>query len=103
MKLTEIYLSIDENCKNQWKNERELKDKFQNELSILKKNDINKYISLKTMYDTKKISAIDAVYKNDLNQNIGIEIITKNYSDEMISAKEKFANMFNIELQKIII
>jgi hypothetical protein len=34
---------------------------------------------------------------------MGIEVITKNYTDEIISAKEKFADIFNIKLQKIII
>lgn len=100
LKLTEIYLSISDDEKDNWKNEKQLKSLFEKRLLDLRKQEISKYIRLKDLYNTNKISVIDALYENSYSKKIGIEVITKNYTDEVIEAKEKFSQIYNIELKK---
>ena len=101
LKLSNIYLNISENCKASWKNEKQLKNIFEKRLLVLRRQEIKKYIILKNLYENNKISVIDGLYEDDLNKKIGIEVITKNYTDEAIKAKEKFSQIYNIELKKI--
>ena len=92
------YFSLNEDKRETWKTETELRQEFEEKLQEIKIIDYERYEEINKMLEEKLISTPDGAY---VDRETGIEtyfeVITNSYGEEEIQAKERFVEIMNIK------
>lgn len=108
--LAKIYFNSTYEQQINWINETEAREIFEDRINELREQGENeladRYYNDYHTEDNKqqKISTVDSIrYNYEEQRYMAYEIITNNYSDLQIEAKEEFCRVLNIEIVKIYV
>ena len=82
--------------------EWESRNQLEEMLEQMRQDKDDRYDEYMEKYLQGKISAPDIIYKSSVTQEVvGIEIITGNYKDDDIEAKEIFGEVMHVEIELV--
>lgn len=100
-KLEEEYYNIDHSV-YEWKTESQARDMFRDRIEEIRKEDYERAVKIERMWENKEISMPDAiVIERGTERIIAIEIITNNYGEEQLQAKETFVEVMQIDYKPV--
>ncbi|WP_201317673.1 hypothetical protein [Paenibacillus sp. EPM92] len=98
--LADKYFSLPENLRDSWKSENEVRGQFQEQLRMMHEQDQEMQAKLyEDMLIRGLISMPDCVYTNENGLEIAFEIITGNYSEEELRAKEALVEIMQYQYE----
>lgn len=96
--IAEKYFSLSEVEQVSWKTEGELREIIH---SRAEASGRIQSIRLQDAYQNKKISTTDAAYRSKDGRLVAVEVVTRNYSNAEIQAKETFAQILDMDFEVI--
>lgn len=93
------YFSLNEEQRETWKTETEIRQEFEQRLEELRYSDYERYGEVNKMLEDKLISVPDCAYRLEIDRGIEtyFEVITNAYGQAEIEAKERFVEIMNIK------
>ncbi len=102
--LAERYFSLPKQSRETWRTEGDLRESFSEHISLMKaQGDFLRANELEDMLRNHEISMPDAAYTTESGDEVAFEVITNNYGEAEIQAKEAAAVELGItiEYQKV--
>lgn len=93
------YFSLTEQERETWKTETELRNEFEEKLNQLYHENYERYNEIREQLEQGQISMPDCSYTSEKGVEIAYEIITNNYGQQEIEAKEKFVEIMKLEYE----
>lgn len=87
------YFSLNEEQRETWRTETQLRNDFEDILNELYKTDYSRYEELREQLENREISIPDCSYQSEQGIEIAFEVITNNYGVEEIQAKERYVEI----------
>lgn len=98
--LANKYFSLTDEQRDTWKTETELRDQFQEELDKMRdQGEEEKAQMYEDMLNQGLISMPDCTYSNEQGVEISYEVITNNYGEEELQAKEAYVQIVGCEYE----
>ncbi|HGE5805187.1 hypothetical protein NYE71_32815 [Bacillus sp. FSL K6-0273] len=96
------YFRASEEQRSNWLTERDWKDRMQEHIqSLYEAREIARASQLQERLEERSMSYPDGGYVSETGQVIAIEVITKNYSEAEIEAKEEFVQELKADYQSV--
>ena len=98
--IAEKYFSLNQDQRDTWKNESELREEFSDKLQELRDHGEEELADLyEEMYQSHEISMCDGSYQDENGVETYYEIITNNYGEAEMMAKEALAQIMRVEYE----
>lgn len=100
-KLEHEYYKLDRE-QYEWRTESQARDMFKEKIEEIRREDPVRAENIENMWDNKEISMPDAIIINrETNVITAIEVITNNYGEQQLQAKEAFVEIMNVEYKPV--
>lgn len=93
------YFSLNEEQRETWKTETELRNEFEEQLNNLYKTDYDRYTEIREQLDNRQISMPDCSYQSEQGIEIAFEVITNSYGITEIQAKERYIEITKMQYE----
>lgn len=84
------YFSLNEEQRETWRTETELRNLFEEQLNNLYKTDYDRYTEIREQLENREISMPDCSYVTEQGIEVAYEVITNSYGIAEIEAKERY-------------
>lgn len=98
--IADKYFSLQEYEQKSWMTEGEIRNAFYKYIEELRERGEDlRAQELVNAYNSRKLSAVDAVYETEQGVRIAYEVVTNSYGQTEIQAKEDFADIMKLRFE----